>query len=189
MVKKLSTNGVAGFVLANGSLATNNKQEYAIRKKMIEDRGGIVDCIIAMPTNLFSTVAIPVALWFIRKGRTNMGKTLFIDCRNKGVMIDRKTRELTQEEIAEIAGTYHKWLKGEGYGDIKGYCKSATIEEIAATDYSLVPGRYVGIDDSNKLSEEEVKAEIIKVKQELRDLFAKNAELDQKILAILDSED
>ena len=189
MVSKLAPNGVAGFVLANGSLSTNGKQEYNIRKQMLEKDGGIIDCIIALPTNLFSTVTIPVSLWFLRKNRQHKEKTLFIDCRDKGVMIDRKIRELTTDEILAIADTYHRWSKGEGYEDVKGYCKLATLAEVQATDYSLVPGRYVGIDDSDKMSEEEVKAEIIRVKQELKELFAKNKELDEKIMAILDSDD
>jgi len=189
IVSKLAPNGVAGFVLANGSLSTNGKQEYSIRKQMLEKDGGIVDCIIALPTNLFSTVTIPASLWFLRKGRANTGKTLFIDCREKGVMLNRKIRELTTEEILDIADTYHKWLKGDGYADIKGFCKSATIEEIRATDYSLVPGRYVGIDESGKQSKEEVEEEIRKVKRELKELMQKGATLDAKILEILNGDD
>ncbi len=217
IVSKLAPHGVAGFVLANGSLSTSSKQEYNIRKKMLEE--GIVDCIIALPTNLFSTVAIPACLWFLRKDCKNKGKTLFIDCREKGIMIDRKIRELTynnatvghqdNDEIIEkikaynlatygdegkgdierIAAVYHAWLMGGGYDDVKGFCKSATIEEIREADYSLVPGRYVGIDDSNKMSEEEVKAEIVRVKQELKELMKKGRELDEKILEILNSDD
>jgi type I restriction enzyme M protein len=189
MVSKLAPKGVAGFVLANGSLSTNGKQEYNIRKQMLEKNGGIVDCIIALPTNLFSTVTIPASLWFLRKDRNNKNKTLFIDCREKGFMITRKIRELTDKEILEISGTYHKWLKGKDYKDIKGFCKSATLDEIKATDYSLVPGRYVGIDDSNKQSKEEIEAEIKKVKQELKELMAKGKELDTKILSILNGDE
>ena len=184
---------------------------------MLEE--GIVDCIIALPTNLFSTVTIPACLWFLRKNHQNKGKTLFIDCRENGIMIDRKIRELTYNDVTvghqdnedliekvkaynfakygdenkgdieSIAAVYHAWLKGEGYEDVKGFCKSATIEEIREADYSLVPGRYVGIDDSGKMSEDEVKAEIARVKGELKELFAKGKELDEKIQAILDSED
>lgn len=217
MISKLSPRGVAGFVLANGSLSTSGKQEYNIRQKMLEE--GIVDCIIALPTNLFSTVTIPACLWFLRKDCRNKGKVLFIDCREKGIMIDRKIRELTyndttvghqdNEELIEkaksynlsaygdenkgdvesIAAIYHAWLKGEGYEDVKGFCKSATIEEIREADYSLVPGRYVGIDDSGKMTKEEIEAEIVKVKGELLELMEKGRELDEKIYAILNSED
>lgn len=217
IVSKLAPHGVAGFVLANGSLSTSSKQEYGIRQKMLES--GIVDCIIALPTNLFSTVAISACLWFLRKDCKNKGKTLFIDCRGKGVMIDRKIRELTYNDtsvghqdnkeliekvkaynlgtygnenkgdIESIAAVYHTWLKNEGYEDVKGFCKSATIEDIKEADYSLVPGRYVGIDDSNKMTQEEVKAEIKRVKQELKELMEKGRELDEKIYAILNSDD
>ena len=217
MISKLSPCGVAGFVLANGSLSTSGKQEYNIRQKMLEE--GIVDCIIALPTNLFSTVAIPACLWFLRKDCRNKGKVLFIDCREKGIMIDRKIRELTyndttvghqdNEELIEkaksynlsaygdenkgdiesIAAVYHAWLSGEGYEDVKGFCKSATIEEVRDADYSLVPGRYVGIDDSGKMTKEEIEAEIVKVKGELLELMEKGKELDEKIYAILNSED
>ena len=217
MISKLSPRGVAGFVLANGSLSTSGKQEYNIRQKMLEE--GIVDCIIALPTNLFSTVTIPACLWFLRKDCRNKGRVLFIDCREKGIMIDRKIRELTyndttvgyqdNEELIEkaksynlsaygdenkgdvesIAAVYHAWLRGEGYEDVKGFCKSATIEEVRDADYSLVPGRYVGIDDSGKMTKEEIEAEIVKVKGELLELMEKGKELDEKIYAILNSED
>ena len=92
-------------------------------------------------------------------------------------------------DIESIAAVYHAWLKGDGYEDVKGFCKSATIEEIREADYSLVPGRYVGIDDSGKMSDEEVKAEIIRVKQELKELMEQGKVLDEKIYAILDSDD
>ena len=184
---------------------------------MLEE--GIIDCIIALPTNLFSTVTIPACLWFLRKDCRNKGKVLFIDCREKGIMIDRKIRELTYNDVTvghqdndeltekvktynttvygdenkgdveSIAAVYHAWLKGEGYEDVKGFCKSASIEEIREADYSLVPGRYVGIDDSGKMSKEEIEAEIVKVKAELLDLMEKGKALDEKIYAILNSED
>ena len=218
MISKLSPKGVAGFVMANGTLAsTSPKQEYNIRKKMLEE--GIVDCIIALPSNLFSTVTIPACLWFLRKDCRNKGRVLFIDCREKGIMIDRKIREMTYNDVAtghpdneeligkikaynlttygsenkgdieSIAAVYHAWLKGEGYEDVKGFCKSASIEEVRENNYALTPGRYVGIDDSGKMSEEEIQAAIVKVKQELRELMLQGAELDKKILAILDSEE
>lgn len=198
ILSKLAPNGVAGFVLANGSLSTSSKQEYAIRKEMLED--GVVDCIITMPTQLFSTVAIPVCCWFLRKNKANKGNTLFIDARNMGIMIDRKTRTLTNgkeyineqgdsNEVQTITDTYHNWLKKENYEDIKGFCKSASIEEIREADYSLVPGRYVGIDTSNDMTPEQVEAEIKKVKAELIELFEKDKELDEKIWELINSED
>ena len=104
-------------------------------------------------------------------------------------MIDRKTRVLTDDEIKKISETYHNWLKQENYEDKKGFCKSATIEEIREADYSLVPGRYVGIDNSNEMTPEQIEEEIKKVKAELKGLFAKDKELDAKIMEILNSDE
>jgi len=148
---------VAGFVLANGSMSTNTKGEGAIRQKLIEN--DMVDCMIALPGQLFYTTQIPVCLWFLTKNkgkqvipehkesnhRERKGETLFIDARNMGSMVDRTHKELTTEDIAEIAGTYHAW-RGEDkdYEDQPGYCKAATLEDIKSNDYVLTPGRYVG---------------------------------------------
>ena len=181
---KLSPNGVAGFVLANGSLSTSNKQEFEIRKNMLD--AGVVDCIITLPEKLFYTTGIPVSLWFIRKNKKSKD-VLFIDARNMGEMIDRRVRELKENDIATISNTYRSWNKenNEEYKDIKGYCKSATLEEIIANEYTLVPGRYVGIDDSNKLSEEEIKEELKNTSIELLKLFEEGKELEQKVIEIL----
>ena len=184
IISKLSPKGVAGFVLANGSLSTTQKQEYNIGKTMIED--DIVDCIITLPDKLFYTTSIPVSLWFLRKQKTRDNKVLFIDLREKGTMIDRRVRELTKEEIKETADIYHNWLKNENYEDIKGYCYSAGLEEIKNNDYSLVSGRYVGIDDSNEMSQEEIEEQIKIVSKELKDLLRENQELAKKVEEILD---
>jgi type I restriction enzyme M protein len=159
MVSKLSENGVAGFVLANGSMSTNTKGEGEIRQKMIEN--DLVDCMIALPGQLFYTTQIPVCLWFLTKNkkaevieghsdsnhRDRQGETLFIDARNMGTMIDRTHKELTTDDIAEIARTYHAW-RGEAkdgtYENKAGYCRAATLEEIKGNDCVLTPGRYVG---------------------------------------------
>ncbi|MCL2598779.1 MAG: type I restriction-modification system subunit M [Firmicutes bacterium] len=190
IASKLTQKGKAGIVLANGSLSSNQKEEYAIRKAMVERDGGIIDCIVSLPSNLFATVTIPACLWFLNKNRgDNSHKILFIDARQMGVMIDRKIRELTPEDIVKITQTYHNWQKGQNYEDIKGYCKSANLDEIVATDYSLVPGRYVGIDTSQDMTPEQIQAEIQKVKAELKDLLIKDKELEQKLWEILNSED
>ena len=182
MYSKLAPKGIAGFVLANGSLSTTSKQEYNIRKGMLED--GVIDCIITLPDKLFYTTGIPVSLWFVRKNKTSKD-VLFIDARNLGEMIDRKVRELKEEDLELITTTYYKWLKNDNYEDKKGFCKSATLEEIREADYTLVPGRYVGIDDSNKMSEEEIDAQIKKLSQELLDLFEENKQLEEKVKEIL----
>lgn len=196
--------GNAGFVLANGSMSTNTSGEGAIRQKIIEN--DLVDCMIALPGQLFYTTQIPVCLWFLTKNkgvqqfsdgrhhhRDRRGETLFIDARNLGTMVDRTHKELTTDDIADIARTYHAW-RGEfdadpnphpvganrcvrpdpgtevnepqitntqvrPYGDIPGFCKSATLDDIKANDYVLTPGRYVGaaeIEDDGVLFEEKM---------------------------------
>jgi len=150
----LAPKGTAGFVMANGSLSTSTRAELAIRKGIIED--DLVDCIVALPGQLFYTTQIPVSLWFLarnkkadpRRGfRDRTGETLFIDARRMGHLVDRVHRELTREEIQRIAGVYHAWKKGEGYEDKPGWWRSATIEEIRQHDYVLTPGRYVGAEE------------------------------------------
>ncbi len=154
MVSKLSEHGVAGFVLANGSMSTNTSGEGAIRQKMVEN--DLVDCMIALPGQLFYTTQIPVCLWFLTKNkkadsergyRNREGETLFIDARKIGSMISRTQKELSSENIAAIARTYHAWrgeAKDGAYEDQAGYCKSATLEDMRKHDFVLTPGRYVG---------------------------------------------
>ena len=154
MLSKLSERGTAGFVLANGSMSTSTNGEGKIRTKMIEN--DLVDCMIALPGQLFYTTQIPVCLWFLTKNkkadtesgfRDRTGETLFIDARNMGTMVDRVHRELSAEDIEEIARTFHAWRgeqKDGTYEDKPGFCKSATKEDIASHDHVLTPGRYVG---------------------------------------------
>lgn len=159
MISKLSEHGVAGFVLANGSMSSSASGEDKIRQKIIEN--DLVDCMMALPGQLFYTTQIPVCLWFLSKTkkalkvdnkgeritRDRQGETLFIDARNMGSMMDRTHKELTDDDIATITKTYHAWRgeKADGvYEDVAGFCKSTTLDDIKGNDYVLTPGRYVG---------------------------------------------
>jgi type I restriction enzyme M protein len=150
-IHHLAPHGIAGFVLANGSMSSNQSGEGEIRRAIIE--ADLVDCMVALPGQLFYATQIPVCLWFLARDKKNgrfrdrRGETLFIDARNLGTMIDRVHRELAGEDIAKIAGTYHAWRgdKGAGdYADVAGFCKAATLDEIRHHGQVVTPGRYVG---------------------------------------------
>lgn len=172
--------GVCGTVLANGSLSSNTSNEGNIRANMV--KGDVVECIVAMPSQLFYSTGIPVSLWILRKGKKerSKGKVLFIDARKLGTMIDRKVRELTEEDIIKIASTYQNWWKGNDYEDVQGFCKEVTIEEIEAQDYILTPGRYVGIEEQED-DGEPFEEKMQRLTSELSDMFAKSIELQEEI--------
>ena len=141
----LSPKGIAGFVLAKGSLTSKTSGEGDIRKAIIE--AGLLDCIVNLPAKLFLNTQIPACLWFLsRRKEDRLDKALFIDARNLGFLINRRTKEFTNEDITKVAETYHSWRnKTDGYADIPGFCKSVSLAEIREKDYVLTPGRYIGL--------------------------------------------
>ncbi len=172
--------GVCGTVLANGSLSSNTSNEGNIRTNMV--KGDVVECIVAMPSQLFYSTGIPVSLWIMRKGKTehSKNKVLFIDARKLGHMIDRKVRELSEEDIRKIADTYQNWRQGKEYTDIQGFCKEALLAEIGEQDYILTPGRYVGIEQEEE-DGEPFEEKMQRLTSELSGLFAKSRELEDEI--------
>ncbi len=187
IVHHLSPGGVAGFVLANGSMSSNQSGEGKIRKSLIE--ADLVDCMVALPGQLFYSTQIPACLWFLArdrkegKFRDRRGEVLFIDARKLGRMVDRTHRELKGEDITRIAGTYHAWRSGEGvgdYADVPGFCKAAVLEEVRRHGHVLTPGRYVGIEpqeDDGEPFEDAMK----RLTARLREQQAEAAKLDAAI--------
>lgn len=186
MIYHLAPNGSAGIVLANGSLSTNTSNEGEIRKNLLE--GDMVDAIVALPDKLFYSTGIPVSLWILNRNKKDNPKfrsreheVLFIDARQLGEMIDRRHRELTEEDISKISETYHEWRNIDGeYEDIKGFSKSAKIEDIREHEYVLTPGRYVGIEDveDDGIPFDE---KMENMTSELAELFAKSRHLEDEI--------
>lgn len=177
MIHHLAPNGKIGMVLANGSLSSQSGGEGEIRKNIIN--ADLVECIIAMPTQLFYTTQIPVSLWFLAKNKKQKGKTLFIDARKMGTMVSRKLRELTDSDIAKIAETYNTYTEGS-LENVKGFCAVVNTEEIARQDYILTPGRYVGIEEQEDNSEP-FEEKMNRLTSELSQLFAKSHELEAEI--------
>ena len=194
-IHHLAPAGIAGFVLANGSMSSNQSGEGEIRRRIVE--ADLVDCMIALPGQLFYTTQIPACLWFVARDRKDgrfrdrRGETLFIDARKLGAMTDRTHRELTGDEIARIAGTYHAWRskkgsrKGAGkYKDVPGFCKSAKSGEIEKHGHVLTPGRYVGaeeVEDDGEPFEQKMK----RLTAQLDGQFKESARLEKEIRANL----
>jgi type I restriction enzyme M protein len=176
----LAPNGHAGFVLSKGSLTSNSSGEGEIRKALIE--ADLVECVVNLPAKLFLNTQIPACLWFLKKGKQReKGKILFIDARNMGFLINRRTKELSEADIEKVATTYHNWRTGEGdYTDIQGYCKAATLEEVRAFKYVLTPGRYVGLPDEE--GEFDFVERFTSLKMELEYLIAEEDDLNKRIV-------
>ena len=177
MIWHLAPNGRIGMVLANGSLSSQSGGEGEIRKNIIN--ADLVDCIVAMPSQLFYTTQIPVSLWFLAKNKKQKGKTLFIDARKLGTMVTRKLRELTDEDIKKIADTYNAFVDGT-LKDEKGFCAVVTTQDIAKQDYILTPGRYVGIEEQED-DGEPFEEKMSRLTSELSELFAKSHALEAEI--------
>lgn len=185
MIYHLSTAGRAGFVLSNGSMSTSTISEGEIRKAIVE--ADLVDCMVALPPQLFYSTQIPVCLWFLNKHKPDHrhGQTLFIDARNLGYLINRTLRDLTITEIGQIAGAYHVWRTGDGdYADVPGFCKTATLEEIVGNGYVLTPGRYVGAADAED-DGEPFAEKMARLTATLNEQFEESARLEMEIRANL----
>ncbi|MEI7732446.1 MAG: class I SAM-dependent DNA methyltransferase [Verrucomicrobiota bacterium] len=201
IIHHLAPDGMAGFVSANGAMSSNQSGEGEIRKALIE--ADLVDCMVALPGQLFYSTQIPVCLWFLAKNkkggaaksggpalRNRQGETLFIDARKLGTLIDRVHRELSDDDIAKIAGTYHAWRSTDhrslitDYSDIPGFCKSATTAEIASHGWVLTPGRYVGAEEIED-DGEPFEGKMSRLVTELNAQFAESAKLESAIRANL----
>lgn len=177
MIYHLAPNGKIGMVLANGSLSSQSGGEGEIRRKIVED--DLVEGIIAMPSNLFYGVTIPATLWFISRNKKQKGKTLFVDARKMGTLIDRVHRELSDEEIEKIAATFEEFDDGT-LEDVKGYCAAVTTEDIAKQDFILTPGRYVGIEEQED-DGEPFEEKMTRLAGELSEMFQRSHELEDEI--------
>jgi type I restriction enzyme M protein len=190
-IHHLAPTGTAGFVLANGSMSSNQSGEGEIRKAIVE--ADLVDCMVALPGQLFYATQIPVCLWFLSRDKHNgrfrdrRSETLFIDARKLGTMVDRVHRELTDTDIANIVGTYHGWRgdrdAGE-YADVPGFCKSASLDDIRKHAHVLTPGRYVGTGVAEE-DDEPFGEKIRRLLLALRQQQAEAAKLDAAIAANL----
>jgi type I restriction enzyme M protein len=191
-IHHLSPNGTAGFVLANGSMSSNTSGEGDIRKSIVE--ADIVDCMVALPGQLFYNTMIPACLWFISRDKKNpkfrnrQGEVLFIDARNLGKMIDRRHKDLTEEDIAKISDVYHAW-RGETkkkYEDIAGFCKSVKLDEIRKHEHILTPGRYVGT-EAEEEDAEPFDEKMKRLTSELAEQFKESDKLEKEIKENLSS--
>ena len=189
MLYHLNDQGSMGLLLANGSMSSNTNNEGEIRKALIE--ADLVECMVALPGQLFTNTQIPACIWFLTKDKANglsldkkktdrRGKTLFIDARNLGYMKDRVLRDFTQEDISKIADTFHAWQQNDGYEDEKGFCYSASLDDIKKHDYVLTPGRYVGAADQEEDSEPFAE-KMTRLTKQLKEQFEESDRLEGEI--------
>ncbi len=192
-ISHLAPTGTAGFVLSNGSMSSSQSGEGEIRRNIVE--GDLVDCMVALPGQLFYSTQIPVCLWFLARDKHNnrlrdrRGEVLFIDARDVGTMVDRTHRELTAEDIAQIADTYHAWRRDPGadaeYADVPGFCKSVTLTEIREHGHVLTPGRYVGAPEIEE-DGEPLDDKMQRLTAQLAEQMSEAARLDAAIRANLE---
>jgi type I restriction enzyme M protein len=185
MLYHLAPNGSMGLLLANGSMSSNTNNEGEIRKRLLEEDR--VECMVALPGQLFTNTQIPACIWFLTKNkkardkfRDRSGEVLFIDARNMGYMKDRVLRDFTPEDIKNIADTFHNWKTGEDYEDVAGYCSSATLEKIKGHDYVLTPGRYVGAAEEEDDGEPFVE-KMTRLTAQLKEQFEQSDKLEAEI--------
>ncbi len=189
MLHHLNDQGSMALLLANGSMSSNTNNEGGIRKALIE--ADLVECMVALPGQLFTNTQIPACIWFLTKDKANglmldkkkadrRGKTLFIDARNLGFMRDRVLRDFTAQDIAQIANTFHAWQQNNGYKDIKGFCYSASLDDIKKHDYVLTPGRYVGAADQEEDSEPFAE-KMNRLTSQLKEQFAESDRLEAEM--------
>lgn len=190
-IHHLAPHGVAGFVLANGSMSSNQSGAGEIRRAIVA--ADLVDCMVALPGQFFYSTQIPVCLWFLARNkadgrfRNRRVETLFIDARKLGTMTDRTHRELTDADVTQIAGTYHAWRGDKDattYADVPGFCKAAKLDEIASHGYVLTPGRYVGAAEAEE-DDEPFEQKFLRLTAELERQFAEGARLEEQIRANL----
>jgi len=185
MLYHLAPNGSLALLLANGSMSSNTGGEGEIRRNLIE--ADLVECMVALPSQLFTNTQIPACIWFLTnnkgkrgKFRDRAGETLFIDARNLGYMVERVLRSFSDDDINKIAGTFQNWKRGEGYEDEAGFCHSATLEDIQNNDYVLTPGRYVGAPEVEE-DYEPFAEKMERLTTQLNEQFAESNKLESQI--------